>query len=331
MSSRSMIRAAAAASLAAALAGCRDMQSALAPLGEEAGAVNTLFWIMTWASLAIFLLVLLATVLAIYGGPSARGWLARERLIFRGGLVFPIVVLTLLLGGGLYLMRIGPASGLQEDASITVIGERWWWRVIYTDANGRTFESANELRIPSGTPVRIALKTADVIHSFWAPRLAGKLDMIPGRTNVITINAKQPGISRGQCAEYCGGAHAMMSFYVVAMAPDDYRNWLDQAAAPAPEPQDEVAVAGRKLFFSSGCEACHTIRGTPASGTIGPDLTHVGARRSLGAGVLPNNAAAFARWITENQHIKPENLMPAFEIFTKQELAALSRYLEGLR
>lgn len=323
------LRAGAPALFAAALAGCQGVQSALTPLGPEAERVALLFWVLTIGGGAIFAAVMAFVALAIHGGDRPRAWFARERAIVIGGIVFPVVVLTLLLGYGLQTMRAGQASpGEEEPLRITVVGEQWWWRVIYSDPDGAQFESANEVRIPTGRRVEVSLVSADVIHSFWVPNLAGKVDMIPGRTNTLTLAADRPGVSRGQCAEYCGGPHALMAFNVVAMAPEEFAAWLAREAGPA---TPGAAGAGELLFLSSGCGACHAIRGTAANGTIGPDLTHVGSRLSLAAATLPNNADALASWIVGNQHIKPENRMPAYGIFSDAELSDLSAYLAGLR
>jgi cytochrome c oxidase subunit 2 len=216
-------------------------------------------------------------------------------------------------------------------ARIEVSGEMWWWRVTYTDGSGRGLESANELHLPVGEPVTLALTTADVIHSFWAPHLAGKLDMIPGRVNELTVTATVPGITRGQCAEFCGGAHAFMAFHVVAQPPDEFAAWLENEAAPALPPASERQLRGQALFLGSGCGGCHYVRGVTGPSGIGPDLTHVGSRRSLAAATLPNTAEAIAAFISDNQHIKPENRMPAYGIFTDAELQDLAAYLEGLR
>ena len=155
--------------------------------------------------------------------------------------------------------------------------------------------------------------------------------MIPGRTNILTVTATEEGVSRGQCAEYCGGAHALMSFHVVAQTPEDFEAWMAKESEPALKNGNEFAARGEKLFLESGCGACHRIRGTPASGAIGPDLTHVGGRHSLAAATLPNTASAFAEWIVNNQHIKPENRMPPYNIFTRSQLEDLGIYLESLK
>jgi cytochrome c oxidase subunit 2 len=308
-----------------------NVQSVLAPVGAEAERTLFLTWILLAGGLVILLGVCVLIAIALFGRPEWRNWLSSDRTVIGGGLVFPVAVLSVLL---LYeaVSRIGPATADAGDPlRIAVVGEQWWWRLTYTLEAGRSFETANELHIPVGRPVQLELSTADVIHSFWLPPLSGKLDMIPGRTTLLTLIATAPGVTRGQCAEYCGGAHALMSFYAVATSPDEYDAWLQREAAPASPPANESDELGLRLFLSSGCAACHTIRGTGATGTIGPDLTHVGGRISLAAATLMNDQTAFALWITDNQHVKPENRMPEFRIFSETELAALSGYLAGLR
>ncbi len=313
------------------LAGCSSMQSALHPTGAEAGRIATLFWIMTIGGTLIMVLVIAAAALAIYGG-RLRASLSSERFVVVMGLAFPVVVLTALLIYGFALMRAGePQQTTPGDLRVEIAGELWWWRVTYVTADGRRVSSANELHLPVGKPVEIALTSTNVIHSFWAPQLAGKLDMIPGRTNTLTVTATEEGISRGQCAEYCGGAHALMAFHLVAQAPEEFGAWLEAEANVAAEPQTDMASEGQTLFAQSGCGACHAVRGTRARGTIGPDLTHVGSRHSLAAATLPNTAQAFARWIDDNQHIKPDNKMPDYEILSERQIEALAVYLEGLQ
>jgi cytochrome c oxidase subunit 2 len=233
-----------------------------------------------------------------------------------GGIVFPFVTLFALL---VYtLVRASDMHG--EDAQalrIEVVGEQWWWRVRYPG-----FETANEIRVPVGRPVELVLTSADVIHSFWVPSLAGKLDMIPGRETRLRVRAGKAGEVRGQCAEYCGGPHALMALYVIALEPEEFLEWT--------EGQKKTANQQNPLFLSR-CGACHTVRGTAAAGKRGPDLTHVGSRVSLAAGLLPNNRGALAAWIASSQHLKPGNLMPSFEGFSGPELQALATYLEGLK
>ena len=317
--------------LALMLSGCSPMQSAFHPTGEEAERVATLFWTMTVGGTIIFLIVLIAAGLALYGG-KVRQTLSSERFITVMGLVFPVVVLTALLIYGFVLMRAGDRAQASEDGlRVEIAGELWWWRVTYHTPDGQTVVSANQLHLPVGEPVEIALTSTNVIHSFWAPQIAGKLDMIPGRTNTMTVTATQEGISRGQCAEYCGGAHALMAFHLVAQSPEDFAAWLEAEAAPAVAPANTAAERGEGLFDQAGCGACHAVRGTEARGIVGPDLTHVGSRHSLAAATLPNTQDAFADWIVDNQHIKPENRMPAYDIFSDAQISDLAAYLEGLQ
>lgn len=324
------IRAAAGLLLPLLMTGCSETQSALSPRGPDADRIALLSWILFGGGAVIFALVVILAGVALFGPARWRAVMASERWIIGGGLVFPVVTLAGLLVYGLLLMRPIPAdTGSSEPLRITVIGHQWWWRVIYHD--GEPTESANELRLPVGIPVELSLGTADVIHSFWVPNLAGKVDMIPGRTNRLRFTAGEAGESRGQCAEYCGGAHALMSFFVVALPPEEYRTWRASEAQPAQPPATQAEAAGQELFLSSGCGACHAIRGTEARGIIGPDLTHLGSRRSLAAGTLRNDRAAIARWIAESQHVKPENLMPPYGIFTAAELDLLAAYLAGLQ
>jgi cytochrome c oxidase subunit 2 len=325
------LRAATAAALVSGLTGCGGLQSALDPQGLEAQEVATLFWTVT--GLAVFVTVLVTTLmgLAIYGPARVRRGIAANEAVLVGGIVFPVVTLSLLLAYGLIVMQAGAARARATDGPVvTITGKQWWWRIVYELPDGRRFESANALTLPVGEAVRLRLETDDVIHSFWAPRLGGKLDMIPGRTNVLTVEATAAGTSRAQCAEYCGGAHALMAMDVAVLEADVFAAWADAEAAPAAAPRDAEAERGLAVFLENGCGACHTVRGTAATGAVGPDLTHVGGRPSLAAGTLPNDPAAFARWIADNRHIKPDNLMPAYPMLAPADLAALAHYLDGL-
>lgn len=310
------------------LAGCAGEQSAFAGLGPVSSRITLLTWIMFIAAALITVFICLLLFVAIAGPADWRRQLTRVKTVVLGGIVFPVVTLSALLIYGFSILRVGENLIQAENAlRISVVGERWWWRVIYRHDDGHTTEAANEIRIPTGRPVEIELSTADVIHSFWLPAYAGKVDMIPGRINRLHFSADKPGIVRGQCAEYCGGAHALMAFYAVAMPPDDYDAWLAREKADA---EPARGHAGERLFLTSGCGGCHTVRGTRADGKEGPDLTHVGGRLSIGAGILPNTPESFGRWISRHQQLKPENLMLPYDFFTESELQALSAYLKSL-
>jgi cytochrome c oxidase subunit II len=333
------------AALAIVLAGCAGEQSALSAGGPAAAAYARLGNIMYAGAAAILALVMGLTAFAILAPPERRAWLGRRRSIVAGGIVFPIVTLTALMIYGFGVMRdagwseagrvardigdINPGNGALH---VEVVGEQFWWRVRYLDAAGEVeFETANEIAIPTGRPVTLRLTSADVIHSFWVPSLAGKIDMIPGRTTTLTLAADRAGTYRGQCAEFCGAQHARMAFHTVAMAPRDFDAWLDRQRQPPAPPSDPFLERGLEVFLSSGCGACHTVRGTEAAGTLGPDLTTMGSRPSVAAGTFPNNAGTIAGWIASSQHLKPGNLMPSFDALTGPDLRAVAAYLESLK
>lgn len=304
-------------------------QSALhAASGSAAALIHELGLVFYIASASIFFVVLALALQAVYApakGSDQRRW------IIWGGLVFPIVTLSVLL---VYSISIGGAISAhapREALRIHVTGKQWWWEVHYELPGGdELVPLANELYLPAGRPVELLLTSDDVIHSFWVPSLAGKVDMIPGRTTRLVLQTDQRGIWRGQCAEYCGGQHALMALYVVAETEAAFEQWLERQAQPAPEPQDAFLALGREAFLRGGCPDCHTVRGTSASATLGPDLTHVGSRHSLAAGMLRNHAGTMAGWIAGAQDLKPGNAMPSVNAYSGRELRALSAWLESL-
>jgi cytochrome c oxidase subunit 2 len=303
---------------------------ALDPAGPFAEPLNTLSWVLFAMAGSVLLIVVIALAIALFGPRRWRDRLGGPRLVWIGGFAFPVVVLTALLVYGLALtghLTQEPGPG---EMRVRVTGEMWWWRVAYLDGEGReAFQDANELHIPTGRPVVIELDSADVIHSFWVPRLSGKVDMIPGRRNLIRIQADAPGAYGGQCAEYCGGPHALMGFVVVAHEPAAYETWRTRQSAPSPAALQPTA--GSLVFARAGCGACHTVNGTAFNGQAGPDLSHVGSRRTLGAGILPNNQGTMAGWISDSQSIKPGNRMPAYPVLTGEELREVSGWLESLK
>ena len=310
--------------------GCAGQQSALAPAGPQAERIAELSWLLFIGGALILALVLLLVGMALFAS-RLRSWLASEASVLWGGLVFPAVTLTVLL---LHALRTGAPLPPDERPALVVqvIGEQWWWRIRYLPTSDRAaFETANEIHLPADVPIELELTTADVIHSFWVPRLAGKLDMIPGRTNRLRLRAGSPGVYRGQCAEYCGGAHAFMALHVVVESTEEFTAWSVLQSAPAAEPSAEMPRRGRAVFLEGGCGACHTVRGTPAAGTLGPDLTHVGGRLALAAGLLPNHVGTLAGWIASSQHLKPGNRMPSFNLFRGSDLRAAAAYLESLK
>lgn len=218
-----------------------------------------------------------------------------------------------------------------NEIVVRVTGRQYWWEVEYLAADPRDrFETANELRIPVGRRVILELVSDDVIHSFWVPGLQGKMDLIPGRLNAMWIEASSPGVWRGQCAEYCGVQHALMAFVVVAQPVEEWEQWRTAQRRPAATPGDSVALADRNAFVTSGCALCHTVRGTPAGGDLGPDLTHMASRLTLAAGTLPNTPGHRYGWIADPQAIKPGSKMPSVPM-TPELLHAIGRYLGSLR
>jgi cytochrome c oxidase subunit 2 len=229
------------------------------------------------------------------------------------------------LGGDASLAAEAPAR--QGDVVIEVVARQWFWDVRYPAAGVRT---ANEIHIPVGRRALIRLRSGDVVHSLWVPELNRKVDAIPGHTNTVVFDASRPGVFEGRCAEFCGLQHAHMRLYVVAQSEDDFAAWLAQEGEPAPDPETPELERGQQLFLSSACVYCHTIAGTNATGTVGPDLTHVASRLSLGAGTIPNARGYLAGWILDPQHLKPGNKMPGTD-FDGADLQALLDYLETLR
>lgn len=335
------------ASLAEALRGWPP--PVLDPQGPISQSVTTLAWVLFVLMTAIFVFVCAALWVALYGSPALRARLGGEAVVRWFGLIIPAGILFLLLAGGTTLMA-GLSTIRGDELRMRVSGNLYWWRVSYLDGAGKEeIADANELHIPVGRPVVIDMVTEDVIHSFWVPKLGGKMDMIPGRTNRLKLQADKAGVYGGQCAEFCGGAHSLMGFVVVAHAPADWERWLaerraprvpasasappasDPAASSSPAGADAEIQRGRKLFEEVGCATCHRVAGTEAQGRSGPDLTFVGSRRSLGAGILPNNRATLTGWIGDSQSIKPNNRMPAYRSLPADELQALAAYMESLK
>jgi cytochrome c oxidase subunit 2 len=303
----------------------------LNPQSAHAEAVATFGWVMIVGGAVVSIVVFAFAAYALWGPPERRAVLASNKFVIYGGIAFPGVVLLALFLYSLSLARNIVADREAAGLRIEIVAHQWWWRVHYLNASGGIeFATANEVRIPASRPVELVLKSDDVIHSFWVPNLAGKLDMIPGHVNRLRVTAKREGTFRGQCAEYCGGPHALMAFYVIAQSEQEFERWLDTQRATASEPADEASVLGRRLFLER-CSVCHAVRGTPAQGTLGPDLTHFASRTHLAAGMLPNNRANIASWVRGAQQIKPGNLMPSMNVFSDDELHALAGYVESLR
>jgi cytochrome c oxidase subunit 2 len=316
------------------------MPSALHPQGPGAARLADLWWVMFVLATLTFVLVvglLFAALLRRRRGTSATEPDLRSdtglNWITWGGIVLPLVVIGIVFGYSIYTLAVVDDQSAESAFKIEVFGRRWWWEVRYLDHG---FSTANELHIPVGVPVEIQLQSADVIHSFWVPELHGKMDLVPTRINKIVIQADQPGVYRGECAEFCGLQHAHMGFMVVAESEADFNAWVSTQQQPAPAPTDEMAVQGQQVFFSAGCVYCHTVRGLDdksidrSAVDLGPDLTHLYSRLTIASGSLTQNRGNLAGWISDSQHIKPGNQMPNIYL-NSEDLQNLLAYLETLR
>lgn len=296
-----------------------------APGGPAAAEIGSLTWVLVALGGAIFV-VFLALFLRALIRDGESGEDHESRLILWGGMIVPAVVVSVVLGVTLFTMRDLPAEAGEHALVIEVVGHQWWWEVYYPQYDIR---SANEIRIPVDREVKLRLTSADVVHSFWVPALGGKLDLLPERVNEMILEASVPDVYRGVCAEFCGLQHAKMAFHVVATSEVTHQEWVDAAQAEPGEPPNGIDARGLEVFLDRGCQDCHTIAGTEASGTKGPDLTHVASRQSIAAGSLDNTTENLTEWITNPQMLKPGVEMPETRL-TDEEVRALVAYLETL-
>jgi cytochrome c oxidase subunit II len=306
------------------------MQSALSPAGREAAIMADLF---VWMAIGGALIWIAVIALALYAPYAAdvKSPRVQNALIVGGGVVFPVIVLLLLMIAGLRELPAILAPPPDRTLVLEISGSQWWWRVKYLRSGHEPIELANEIRLPVGRRVDATLKSLDVIHSFWVPSIAGKIDMIPGRINRIALEPTRVGTYRGACAEFCGTSHARMNLIAVVMDPAEFDRWLEAQAMPADAPADPAAQRGAAAFNEHGCNTCHTIRGTDAVGVDGPDLTHVGGRETLAAGLLPTGTEEFRRWISSTELLKPGAHMPAFSKLPDETLQSLAVYLAQLQ
>ncbi len=323
------------------LTACEPAQSTFASHGPAAERIANLSWFMT-----ILFLVVTAVmwVLIAWAAKRRRGSLAEhapvdigggQKWIAIGGLAVPLVILTVIFVLGLNLLAEFPIHGPHHHAmkpDILIIGHQWWWEVHYlSGAADQEFTTANEIHIPVNRPMNIQLEADDVMHSFWIPSLHGKVDLIPGHTNFVRIQASEAGSYPGQCAEYCGAEHARMRLLVVAQQPEEYTAWLNGQRKPASEPTSTEAIAGQQTFLNGPCILCHQIRGTTAGGRVAPDLTHLASRQYIAANSYPNSKAYLEAWITHAQSLKPEAEMPDLTQFTGEQLRDMVAYLGQLK
>jgi len=310
------------------------MQSALETAGPQAARIAHLWWVFLTVCSFVYVLVIAFLVVALRRGRrselgrTGEGGLTRAVATATGATVVILFVLLVASEGtGRALSPAADPSALY----IRVTGHQWWWQVTYQDPSpDQQFETANEIHIPVGRPVVFILTSSDVIHSFWVPRLSGKMDLIPTHENTIWLRADQPGTYRGQCAEFCGLQHANMALLVIAEPAAQFEAWRRAQVAPARAPDTAARVHGQAIFTSLPCLVCHTVRGTPAGGRTAPDLTHLATRRTIAAGTLPNTRGHLAGWILDPQSAKPGNAMPP-TLVAAADLPDLLDYLGSLQ
>lgn len=325
----------AAAFVALLVVGCATPVNMFSTGSEAAEQTAGLAWLMIVVSTAIFVAVVVIMLVSIARrrrrdatsvalDERGNGW------VLWGGVIMPVAVLTTISAVAVKVLRDPPAP--MNAATILITGHQWWWQLDYDVADTHTrFRSANELHIPVGRPVLLRLTTKDVIHSFWVPSLSGKMDLLPGDTNQLRIEARRAGTYRGVCAEYCGAQHAHMAITVVAQDAPAFLAWAHAQSAAAGVVADSLAARGERLFTSGACATCHSVRGTQAKGEIGPDLTHVASRTTIAAGMLPTTLGAIAGWITNPQALKPGAAMPTLDTYSGPDVRAIAEYIRSLR
>ena len=318
-----------------ALAGCGGPfpQSTLDPVSDFATKIDRLFMSIFWWAVGVFVVVegLLIYVLFRFrdrGGEGRPEQVHGSIPLEIGWTLVPAVILVLIAVPTIQTIWEVDNPPTDADAlQVEVVGHQWWWEFNYPELGVTT---ANEIHVPVDRTVQLTLRSADVIHSFWIPRVGGKRDVNPGTTTGLWFTVDSAGRYPGQCAEFCGTAHALMGLSLVAEDSADFRAWVENQKAPADTPTTGLEQAGKEAFVESACISCHTIRGTMAQGIIGPDLTHLASRERIAAEVLPNDSAAMARWLHDPQAVKPANKMqiPDLDDQTVRELIAYLQSLE---
>ena len=316
------------------LGACSGPQNSLDTAGAQASEVATLWWVMLALSVAVIILVTAFTLTALLRGSrddDLERQDRRSRPIVVASAGATVAILLVVFFYSMVVSRSASALQTADALEVEIIGNQWWWDVMYVDSiPARSFRTANELHLPAGRSVRLRLTSRDVIHSFWAPNIHGKLDLIPGQENTLYVRADRPGVYRGQCAEFCGLQHAKMAFDVVVHEPAEFEEWLALQRQPAAPPANSITRFGQEVFLGTACATCHAVRGTMANAVVGPDLTHLASRMSLAAGSVPNTRGHLAGWLADPQGIKPGNHMPRVRL-DSDALTALLAYLGTLR
>ncbi|HEY3529697.1 MAG TPA: cytochrome c oxidase subunit II [Nocardioides sp.] len=309
--------------------------STLEPDGPKASEVATSWWLLFAVAAAVCVIVIALAIIPLVIRRRARADPDNQGLRFVG--IFGVAIPAVILGGvfALGLRDLSNASSPPSPTQVTidVVAHQWWWEFRYSGpgtGTGSEVVTANEVHVPVGVPVELRLSTADVIHSFWLPQLTPKTDLIPKKVNTTWLTVSKPGVYRGECAEYCGVEHAYMDFELVAQSTTDFRAWVAKQGQPAAQPTSALARQGMSLVTTTTCASCHTVRGTAADGTVGPDLTHVGSRPRIGGQIISNTPDHLASWIDNPQNIKPGVKMPP-QPLSQSETQAVVAYLEGLK
>ncbi len=334
-----------AVTAALALSACAGpQQSALNSGGPMAGKIEGLWWVFFGILCAVFLAVMAVTLWSLARprrgfeqGPLESAhtpYAGTERRLART--VAGATIATVLILFGLLIASVSTGKAIDDlgdkrrGLTVELTGNQWWWHVRYLNDNPqRIVVTANEIHIPVGHPVQIRGLSNDVIHSFWVPGLNGKRDLIPSRVTTEWIEADRPGRFRGQCAEFCGMQHAHMALWVIAEPEDRFESWMNHQREAAAQPSDDDRRRGYNVFMGAACVFCHAIAGTPASGQVAPDLTHLASRSTIAAGTLPNTKGNLGGWILDPQNAKPGNHMATVHL-NPEDVQPLLDYLESL-
>lgn len=320
----------------ALLAGCGAVdgpQTTLFPRSDNNQVINDLYAPLTWLAIVIFILVQGLLLYSVYryrvrgDDDSIPEQVHGNTRLEIAWTIAPSIVVVIMLILTYQAMAKIEAAPPDDALRIRVVGHQWWWEVHYLDLDVVT---ANEIHIPIDRPVYFELESNDVIHSFWVPRLMGKRDLMPGSTNTIWFTPSEEGLYIGQCAEYCGTAHAQMRYHVVVESETAFNNWVARQRQDAVEVTGDAAE-GAQLFISRACVTCHTIRGTDAIGVIGPDLTHVGSRAFIAGGIMENTRDNVSAWLRDPEGLKPGNKMILPVELSEEDIRLLTTYIEALK
>lgn len=308
----------------------------------QAANIEWLYWLIFWILAAVFVLMIVAFTTASVKtavvadhplpilekdeeGDRPAKWAVASAVGVTVVTLFVVLVLSVITG-----KRVEGLTS-KNPVTIQITGHQWWWEITYPNSQAdQTVTTANEIHVPINTPVVVLTNSSDVIHSFWAPNITGKRDLLPGYSSAFWFEIDKAGIYHGQCAEFCGLQHAHMGFSIVAESTDQFQAWQQQQLKPASDPQNADAERGRNVFLAHACVMCHTIRGTDAGSRVGPDLTHVASRNMIAAETLPNTAGALAGWIVDPQRIKPGTKMSPNPL-GPDDLQSLVVYLQSLQ